>query len=118
MKICLLLFAISSLVLSPARAGETLGVNVTVEKRAEFDGREIAVNGLVDRVSAARRMVVLIDASEATCQEACDRKMLVVQVPEAAAMPVKGSFLKATGTLAPGTNPPQLVATQLAEGMP
>lgn len=111
MKTRLLPLALSALFLSLAHAGESLGVNAVVEKIAEFPGREITVTGLVDRVSAARRMVILIDASEATCTEACDRKTVVVQLPDAAEMPAKGSFLTATGTLTPGSNPPQLAAT-------
>lgn len=109
----LLLLTLSVVILSPARAGEPLGVNAVVEKSAEFSGKEITVTGLVDRVSAARRMIILIDASEATCTDACERKTIVVQLPETLDMPAKGSFLTATGPLTPGSNPPQITATSV-----
>jgi hypothetical protein len=111
MKIRMLLLTIPVFFLPLAHAGETVGVNAVVEKSAEFSDREILLTGLVDRVSAARRMVILIDTSEATCTEACDRKTVIVQLPEVAEIPAKGSFVTATGTLTPGSNPLKLTAT-------
>lgn len=111
MKIRMLLLTIPVFFLPLAHAGETVGVNAVVEKSAEFSDREILLTGLVDRVSAARRMVILIDTSEATCTEACDRKTVIVQLPQAAEIPAKGSFVTATGILTPGSNPLKLTAT-------
>jgi hypothetical protein len=113
MKIRMLLLTIPVFFLPLAHAGETVGVNAVVEKSAEFSDREILLTGLVDRVSAARRMVILIDTSEATCTEACDRKTVIVQLPEVAEIPAKGSFVTAIGTLTPGSNPLKLTATSM-----
>lgn len=118
MKIRRLLFAVSTLLIPLVHAGEPLGVNALHEKLSESAGTEITVTGLVDRVSAARRMVVLIDTSEASCKDACERKLLVVTLPESAEMPAKGSFLTATGKLSPEADPPQLVATSLVPSAP
>ncbi len=118
MKIRLLLFAVSALLIPLVHAGEPLGVNALHEKLPESAGMEISVTGLVDRVSAARRMVVLIDTSEASCKDACERKLLVVTLPESVEMPAKGSFLTATGKLSSEADPPQLVATSLVPAAP
>lgn len=109
-----LLLAVPALFLSLSQAAEPIGVNSVVEKMVEFSGREITVTGMVDRVSTARRMVILIDASEATCQEACERKTVIVRLPDTIEMPAKGSFLTASGTLVPDSNPAQLAATTAA----
>lgn len=110
-----ILLASLTLILAPlAKADPPIGVNALHEKIPELPGKDLAVTGLVDKVSAARGMVVLIDSSEATCKDACERKTLVVRLPEGAGAPAKGTFLTATGRLVPGTNPPQLHAASVA----
>lgn len=116
MKTRLLLFVMSAMILVSVRAGEPLGVNAFFENRAEFAGKEVTLTGLVDRVSAARRMVVLIDTTEADCTDACDRKTVVVQVPDAVEIPAKGSFITASGTVVPDADPPQLAGTTITAG--
>lgn len=116
MKNLLLLFIMSVLLLSTVRAGETLGVNAFFENRAEFAGKEVTLTGLVDRVSVARRMVILIDTTEADCTDACDRKTVVVPVPDAVEIPAKGSFITASGTVVPDADPPQLAETTITAG--
>jgi hypothetical protein len=118
MKTRPLLFAVAALMIPLLHAGEPLGVNALHQKLPETAGTEITVTGLVDRISAARRMVVLIDTSEASCKDACERKLLVVTLPESAEMPAKGSFLTATGKLTPDADPPQLLATNLVQAAP
>lgn len=110
-----ILLASLTLILAPlAKADPPIGVNALHEKIPELPGKDLAVTGLVDKVSAARGMVVLIDSSEATCKDACERKTLVVLLPEGAEAPDKGTFLTATGLLVPDTNPPQLQAARVA----
>lgn len=114
MKTRLLLTALTLFLMPPAKAEPPIGVNTLHEKSADLAGKELAVTGLVDRVSAARGMVVLIDSSEATCTKACERKTLVVLLPKGVELPAKGSFLTANGRLVPDTNPPQLAAASVA----
>lgn len=118
MKTRFLLIVIPALMLTFARADEPLGVNTVFEKNVEFVGKEITVTGLVERVSASRHMVVLIDTTEATCTDACDRKTLVVLLPKTANLPSKGSFLTVNGTLIPDANPPQLTAVSVESTAP
>jgi hypothetical protein len=118
MKTRMLALAISALLLSPVHSEEPVSINALAEKPAEFSGRQITVTGLVDRISVARRMVVLIDASEATCTDACDRKTLVVRVPEDTALPGKGDLLTVTGTLVPDSDPLQMDMVRKPEGNP
>ncbi len=93
-------------------AAEPVGINQLRETPASFTGRAITVTGLVDRVSKERRMVVLIDTSEATCTDACERKTLIVQIPEGSTLPEKGDISTATGTLLDGGT--RFVATALS----
>ncbi len=110
-----ILLASLALILAPlAKAEAPIGVNALHGKLPELPGQELTVTGLVDRVSAARGMVVLIDSSEASCKEACERKTLVVRLPEGAGAPAKGTFLTVNGHLVPGTNPPRLNAASVA----
>jgi hypothetical protein len=93
-------------------AADPVGINKLMEKPAEFAGSEITVAGHVDRVSAERRMVVLIDSSEAGCSDGCSRKTLVVQLPEKLEVPAKGSNVRVVGKLSAGTAP-KMSATAL-----
>lgn len=113
MKIRLLLFTLACLASAHA---DPIGINALAGKPADFAGKEITVTGHVDRVSASKRMVVLIDASEATCTDGCDRKTLVLQIPEAAPLPAKGTTLTATGTLAGESNPLRFNAASIRPG--
>lgn len=114
MKSRLLLTALSLFLLLPANAETPIGVNGLYEQSSALSEKELAVTGLVDRVSAARGMVILIDSSEATCTKVCERKTVVVLLPKGVEMPAKGTFLTANGRLVPGTNPPQLDAARVA----
>ena len=116
MKNTIIQLTAAALLLAVLHAEEPVGVNALHEKQADYAGKAVTVTGLVDRVSSSRRMVILIDASEATCIDACDRKNLVVQVPDAMELPAKGAFVTAVGTLAPGSNPPQLTAASIKAG--
>jgi hypothetical protein len=113
MKTRLLLTALTLILVLPANAETPIGVDALHEQSSALSEKELAVTGLVDRVSAARGMVVLIDSSEATCTKVCERKSVVVLLPKGVEMPVKGTFLIANGRLVPGTNPPQLNAASV-----
>lgn len=114
MKSRLLLTALSLFLVLPAKAETPIGVNGLYELSPALPEKELAVTGLVDRVSAARGMVILIDSSEATCTKVCERKTVVVLLPKGVELPAKGTFLTANGRLVPGTNPPQLDAASVA----
>ena len=113
MKTRLLLTALTLILVHPANAETLIGVDALHEQSSALSEKELAVTGLVDRVSAARGMVVLIDSSEATCTKVCERKSVVVLLPKGVEIPVKGTFLTANGRLVPGTNPPQLNAASV-----
>jgi hypothetical protein len=113
MKTRLLLTALTLILVHPANAETLIGVDALHEQSSALSEKELAVTGLVDRVSTARGMVVLIDSSEATCTKVCERKSVVVLLPKGVEMPVKGTFLTANGRLLPGTNPPQLNAASV-----
>lgn len=118
MKNHLLAMAIFATVLPCAAAAEPIGVNTASEKITELNGREITLIGLVDRVSAARRMVVLIDTSEATCKDSCQRKTIMVQLPADAELPAKGATILVTGMLLPDPDAPELTAVRVSRANP
>lgn len=94
------------------QAADPVGIDTLMQNPTSFAGSEILVEGHVERVSAARRMVVLIDTTEAGCQDACGRKTLVVQIPETLPIPKKGINIQVTGS--PSEDPsPSLVATAI-----
>ena len=49
-------------------------------KSSDYTGKIVVVSGIVERVSEARRMFTLIDASEADCADGCKRAMIVAQL--------------------------------------
>ncbi|MCX7869252.1 MAG: hypothetical protein N2322_04800 [Terrimicrobiaceae bacterium] len=91
-------------------AEQATGVNSLLANLPAHEGRQIAVIGHVDRVSASRRMVILIDLAEAGCADGCERKTLLVQLPEGAPMPAKGANILVTGTLRQPEGSPTLDA--------
>ncbi len=93
-------------------AADPVGIDTLMQNPVSFVGREILVEGHVERVSAARRMVVLIDTAEADCQDACGRKSLVVQIPETLSIPEKGTNIRVTGSLSEEQSP-SLLATAI-----
>jgi hypothetical protein len=95
-----------------SHAADPIGINKLMEKPTEFAGSDITVAGHVDRVSAERRMVVLIDLSEAGCSDGCNRKTLVVQLAENLEVPGKGSNVQVVGRLSAEPTP-KLSATSL-----
>lgn len=114
MKHIILQLAAAALLISWAQARDPIGVNAAYNQQAELAGKTVTVTGLVDRVSTARRMVILIDTSEAGCADACERKNLVVQLPDSIELPAKGASITAIGTFGSEKNPPQLAATTIA----
>lgn len=56
------------------------GVDSLAAKPGEYTGKIVAVLGVVERVSEAKKMFTLVDASEAGCADACKRAMIVAQL--------------------------------------
>jgi hypothetical protein len=112
MKTKHLLVALLAYTAALLHAADPVGIDILMQNPASFAGREILVEGHVDRVSAARRMVVLIDTTEADCQDACGRKSLVVQIPETLPIPEKGTNIQVTGSLSEDQSP-SLLATAI-----
>jgi len=113
MKHIILQLTTAILLIPWAQAGEPIGVNAANDQQAELAGKTVTITGLVDRISTARRMVILTDTSEADCADACERKNLVVQLPDAVELPAKGAFVTVIGTFGSEKNPPQLAATSI-----
>lgn len=56
------------------------GVDSLAAKPSDFSGKIVAVSGIVERVSAAKKMFILVDPSEAGCVDGCFRAMIVAQL--------------------------------------
>ena len=56
------------------------GVDSLAAKPSDYTGKIVAVLGVVERVSEAKKMFTLVDASEAGCADACQRAMIVAQL--------------------------------------
>jgi hypothetical protein len=49
-------------------------------KPSDYTGKIVAVSGVVERVSEAKKMFTLVDPSEAGCVDGCFRAMIVAQL--------------------------------------
>lgn len=58
------------------------GVDSLAAKPNDYTGKIVAVSGIVERVSEAKRMFTLIDVSEAGCADGCQRAMIVAQLDQ------------------------------------
>lgn len=85
--------------LATAQAAEPLAVDAVFDQAETLAGQEITVRGAVERVSAARHMVMLVDKAELTCTTGCEPRRLPLQLQETAELPAKGDLIQATGTL-------------------
>jgi hypothetical protein len=56
------------------------GVDSLAARPSDFTGKTVAVSGIVERVSEAKRMFTLVDPSEAGCVDGCFRAMIVAQL--------------------------------------
>ena len=56
------------------------GVDSLAAKPSDYTGKIVAVSGVVERVSDAKKMFTLVDASEAGCADGCQRAMIVAQL--------------------------------------
>jgi hypothetical protein len=69
----------ASIVIAQERPALT-GVNSLVNRPKDYTGKIVAVSGVVERVSEAKKMFTLVDPSEAGCADACERAMVVAQL--------------------------------------
>jgi hypothetical protein len=58
------------------------GVDSLAAKSSDYTGKIVAVSGVVERVSQAKKMFTLVDASEADCADGCQRAMIVAQLDQ------------------------------------
>ena len=56
------------------------GVDLLAARPSDYTGKIVAVSGVVERVSEAKKMFTLVDASEAGCADGCQRAMIVAQL--------------------------------------
>jgi len=102
-------------IFQPSSYAEPLrGVDELLADPAASDGKSLVLAGWVDRVSVQRRMVILIDVSEADCQDACNRKTLAALFPETVQLPEKGTRLTLRGILR-SLRDPQVFEVQSSE---
>jgi hypothetical protein len=57
-----------------------IDVNSLVTRPRDYTGKTVAVLGVVERVSEAKKMFTLVDESEAGCADACQRAMIVAHL--------------------------------------
>jgi hypothetical protein len=60
------------------------GVDLLAAKPSDYAGKIVAVSGVVERVSEAKKMFTLVDASEAGCADGCERARIVAQLGQGA----------------------------------
>jgi hypothetical protein len=60
-------------------------VDSLAAKLSDYTGKIVAVLGVVERVSEAKKMFTLVDASEAGCADGCQRAMIVSQLGQGVA---------------------------------
>ena len=58
------------------------GVDSLAAKPSAYVGKTVAIPGVVERVSEAKKMFTLVDASEAGCADGCQRAMIVAQLDQ------------------------------------
>ena len=59
------------------------GVDSLAANPSGYTGKIVAVSGVVERVSEAKKMFTLVEASEAGCADGCQRAMIVAQLGQA-----------------------------------
>lgn len=88
MKLAITTFLALACAASAVLAGDKLtvaGVNTLAAKSADYFGKTVAVPGIVERVSETKQMFTLIDASEASCADGCERAMIVARLGQGVA---------------------------------
>ncbi|MDX2081286.1 MAG: hypothetical protein SFU53_10920 [Terrimicrobiaceae bacterium] len=94
------------------------GVDSLAAKSADYSGKTVAVSGIVERVSEAKKMFTLIDTSEAGCADACERAMIVAQLGQGvtAALPKTTEPVIAIGKVDTSAPAVLVTVTELVAG--
>lgn len=113
----LLLLVTATLSLGSLRANPPTGVNAFCETSPPAVGSPVALEGIVHRVSAERRLVSLVDKSEKDCTDACTPKTVHVLVPNPdQPLPAKGEVVLVRGTVDATGSTPRVSATSIEQG--
>ena len=97
--------------------GLLLVTAATAAKPGDYSGKIVAVSGIVERVSEAKRMFTLIDASEAACADGCQRSMVVAQLGQGlTALPKAAEPVVAIGKVDTSAPAVRVTVTELVSG--
>ena len=102
---------------APRAVTDVVGVNTVAAKPGDYQGNDIQLTGIVHRVSAARRMVVLIDTSEADCTDACTPATVLVKLGESPAeLPKAKDRILVVGKISGEGSPVNITAAEWVTG--
>ena len=92
-------------------------VDSLAAKPGNYAGKIIAVSGVVERVSEAKKMFTLVDSSEAACADGCQRSMVVAQLGQGlTALPKATEPVIAIGTVDTSAPAVRVTVTELVSG--
>ena len=92
-------------------------VDSLAAKPGNYAGKIVAVSGVVERVSEAKRMFTLVDSSEAGCADGCQRSMVVAQLGQGlTALPKATEPVIAIGTVDTAAPAVRVTVTELVSG--
>jgi hypothetical protein len=93
------------------------GVDSLTAKSSDYAGKIVAVSGIVERVSEAKRMFTLIDASEAACADGCQRSMVVAQLGQSVtALPKAAEPVVAIGKVDTSATAVRVTVSEVVSG--
>ncbi|MGA7881135.1 MAG: hypothetical protein WCD63_09740 [Terrimicrobiaceae bacterium] len=92
-------------------------VDSLAAKPGNYAGKIVAVSGVVERVSEAKKMFTLVDSSEAGCADGCQRSMVVAQLGQGlTALPKATEPVIAIGTVDTAAPAVRVTVTELVSG--
>jgi hypothetical protein len=92
-------------------------VDSLAAKPGNYAGKIIAVSGVVERVSEAKKMFTLVDSSEAACTDGCQRSMVVAQLGQGlTALPKATEPVIVIGTADTSAPAVRVTVTELVSG--
>lgn len=111
-----LLFAAIALPLWADESPAVLGVDTLAAKPADYAGKPLHLTGIVHRVSTERRMIVLIDLSEANCTDSCTPASVLVHLAKDGNLPSAKETILVVGKLEKTSPPITLKADEWVTG--
>ena len=92
-------------------------VDSLAAKPGNYAGKIVAVWGVVERVSAAKKMFTLVDSSEVGCADGCQRSMVVAELGQGVtALPKATEAVIAIGEVDTSAPAVRVTVTELISG--